>query len=309
MIHLPHRRLLLLTGAASVLVALVLIVAKVIAWQMSGSVSLLGSLLDSVVDSLASVINLFAVRYALIPADSDHRWGHGKAEALAGLGQAVFIGISAIVLLWQAVGRVWHPVPMEAAAVGVGVMVFSIVLTGLLLLLQAYTIRRTKSTAIGADHLHYFSDMAVNVGIIIAILLAAAGLPRMDGIIGIAIAVYIFFEAWKLGGETIQLLLDHEMSEDVRTEVASIVAQHDLALGFHDLRTRQSGYTQFIQLHVDMDESLPLAVSHDLAERIELDIKRCFPAADVIIHQDPVKVTPYVYVNDDEDEPPIGQPE
>lgn len=292
-----HKRILMLTSLASVAVALALIAAKALAWHQSGSVSLLASLLDSVVDSLASVINLFAIRYALVPADSEHRFGHGKAEALAGLGQSVFIGGSALFLLWQGMGRVITPVELEAPAISVAVMVFSILLTGLLLLLQRQTIKRTGSTAIRADRLHYFSDLAVNLSIIVALLLAAAGLPRFDGIIGVLIAVYILVSAWQLGGESVQLLLDREMPDEVRQTIGAIVASHELALGFHDLRTRQSGYTQFIQLHVDMDENLSLREAHALAESIEKAIRARFPAADVIIHEDAVALTPHVPVS------------
>lgn len=293
---MEHKRLLMLTSLASVAVALLLIGAKALAWHLSGSVSLLASLLDSVVDSIASLVNLFAIRYALVPADAEHRFGHGKAEALAGLGQSAFIGISALFLLWQAMGRVITPVPLEDTSIGVGVMLFSILLTGLLLLLQRHTIARTGSTAVSADRLHYFSDLAVNVGIIVALLLAAAGLPRFDGLIGLAIGVYILVAAWQLGGESVQLLLDREMPDEVRTSISNIVASHELALGFHDLRTRQSGYTQFIQLHVDMDERLSLKEAHALAESIERAIRTRYPAADVIIHEDAVAVTPHVPV-------------
>lgn len=289
-----RKRLLMITSTASVLVAIILILAKAYAWHLSGSVSLLASLLDSVVDSLASLISLFAIRYALVPADSDHRFGHGKAEALAGLGQAAFIGISALYLLWQAVEHIITPVELEAPVISIGVMVFSILVTSLLLLLQRYTIKRTGSTAIAADRLHYAADMAVNLSIIVALLLAAVGLTRADGIIGLGIALYILWSAWRLGAETIQLLLDREMPEDVRAAISSVVAQHDKALGFHELRTRQSGYTLFIQLHVDMDENMPLKEAHALAESIEAGIKQRYPASDVIIHEDPVSVAPQV---------------
>jgi ferrous-iron efflux pump FieF len=294
MVTTPHKRLLTLTAAASVLVAVTLILVKTVAWQMSGSVSLLASLLDSLMDSLASLINLAAIRYALVPADTEHRFGHGKAEALAGLGQATFIGLSSLYLLWQAVGRAISPVVVEHAHAGIGVMVFSILLTAGLLLWQRHVIKKTGSTAIAADWIHYLSDLVVNLGIIVALLLAAIGWSRADGIIGVIIAILIFWSAWKLGAESVQLLLDREIPGNVRDEVGAIVARHELALGFHDLRTRQSGYTQFIQLHVDMDENLPLKRAHDLAESIEQDIRARFPQADVIIHEDPVAESPHV---------------
>lgn len=291
-------RLLLLTGAASVLVALTLIAIKGGVWWFSGSVSLLASLIDSVMDSLASLVNFFAIRYSLQPADEEHRFGHGKAEALAGLGQAALIAISALLLGREAVLKLLDPQPVTQLEWAIGVMLVSIVLTFMLLLLQRYTIRRTGSTAIEADSLHYLSDLAVNVGIIVALVASLYGYLWVDGTVALLIAVYIFYAAWGIGGESVQLLLDREIAGNVREEVSAIVASHPQALGFHQLRTRQSGRTQFIQLHIDMDETLSLRDAHDLAERIEMDIRARFPMADVIIHEDPVKASPLVTLDE-----------
>lgn len=291
-------RLLLLTGAASVLVALTLIAIKGGVWWFSGSVSLLASLIDSVMDSLASLVNFFAIRYSLQPADEEHRFGHGKAEALAGLGQAALIAISALLLGREAVLKLLDPQPVTQLEWAIGVMLVSIVLTFMLLLLQRYTIRRTGSTAIEADSLHYLSDLAVNVGIIVALVASLYGYLWVDGTVALLIAVYIFHAAWGIGGESVQLLLDREIAGNVREEVSAIVASHPQALGFHQLRTRQSGRTQFIQLHIDMDETLSLRDAHDLAERIEMDIRARFPMADVIIHEDPVKASPLVTLDE-----------
>jgi len=291
-------RLLLLTGAASVLVALTLITIKGGVWWFSGSVSLLASLIDSVMDSLASLVNFFAIRYSLQPADEEHRFGHGKAEALAGLGQATLIAISALLLGREAVLKLLDPQPVTQLEWAIGVMLVSILLTFMLLMLQRYTIRRTGSTAIEADSLHYLSDLAVNVGIIIALVASLNGFLWVDGTVAFLIAIYIFYAAWGIGNESVQLLLDREIPGNVREEIGSIVASHPQALGFHQLRTRQSGRTQFIQLHVDMEESLSLRDAHDLAERIEMDIRARFPMADVIIHEDPVKASPLVTLED-----------
>lgn len=291
-------RLLLLTGAASVLVALTLITIKGGVWWFSGSVSLLASLIDSVMDSLASLVNFFAIRYSLQPADEEHRFGHGKAEALAGLGQATLIAISALLLGREAVLKLLDPQPVTQLEWAIGVMLVSILLTFMLLMLQRYTIRRTGSTAIEADSLHYLSDLAVNVGIIVALVASLNGYLWVDGTVALLIAVYIFYAAWGIGNESVQLLLDREIPGNVREEIGSIVASHPQALGFHQLRTRQSGRTQFIQLHVDMEESLSLRDAHDLAERIEMDIRARFPMADVIIHEDPVKASPLVTLAD-----------
>ncbi|WP_417217458.1 cation diffusion facilitator family transporter [Alcanivorax sp.] len=293
-----EHRLLLMAGLASVLTALILIAAKAIAWLMTGSVSLLASLVDSVMDSLASLINFFAIRYSLVPADEEHRFGHGKAEALAGLGQAVFIAGSSVFLIHQSVAKLMDPQPISENGAGVAVMLFSIVLTFGLLLIQKYVVRETGSTAIEADSLHYLSDLAVNVGIIVVLVVSQFGYLWLDGVVGLVIAIFILFSAWHIAYESAQLLLDREIPGEVREVITAIVADHPQALGFHDLRTRQSGRTQFIQLHVDMDQNLTLLQAHDLATRIETRIQEAFPMADVIIHQDPVAVGPKVTLDD-----------
>lgn len=287
-------RLMLLTGVASVLTAVLLISVKLVAWYLSDSVAMLASLVDSLMDAAASVVNLLAIRYSLVPADAEHRFGHGKAEALAGLGQSVLITLSAIFLLNESVGRLMSPQPLEATTLAVGVMIFSIVVTLALLRLQSYTVKRTGSTAVEADSLHYFSDLAMNGGILLALVGAGFGLLWLDGLAGLLIGLYVLRAAWQVGHHSSQLLLDREMSADVRQVIASIVAEHPLALGFHQLRTRESGRTCFIQMHVDMDENLTLRDAHALVDSIERRIHEHFPEADVLIHQDPVKVSPKV---------------
>ena len=291
-------QLLLLTALASVLTAVLLISIKLVAWYLSGSVAMLASLVDSLMDAAASLVNLLAIRYSLVPADSEHRFGHGKAEALAGLGQAVLITLSAMFLLNESVGRLLSPQPMQATTLAVGVMIGSTVITLLLLRLQHYTVKRTGSTAVEADSLHYLSDVAMNGGILLALLGAAYGWLWLDGLAGFLIGLYVLRAAWQVGNQSAQLLLDREMSADVRHVIAGIVAEHPLALGFHQLRTRESGRTCFIQMHVDMDENLTLRDAHALVDSIEKRIHEYFPDADVLIHQDPVKVAPTVPVQD-----------
>ena len=287
-----EHRLLMIAGLASVFTALLLIAAKAVAWLLTGSVSMLASLVDSVMDSLASLINFFAIRYSLVPPDEEHRFGHGKAEALAGLGQAIFIAGSSLFLIQQSITKLLDPQPIEQNLVGVVVMVFAIVITFGLLLIQKYVVRETGSTAIEADSLHYVSDLAVNAGIILVLLVSQYGFLWLDGTVGLGIALFILYSAWSIATESVQLLLDREIPGDVREVIAAAVAEHPHALGFHDLRTRQSGRTQFIQLHVDMDQNLSLREAHDLAERIEENIRQSYPSADVIIPQDPVAVGP-----------------
>lgn len=282
--------LLILAGIAAVLTACLLIAVKFVAWLMTGSVSLLASLIDSLMDSLASLINLLAIRYSLVPADTEHRFGHGKAEALAGLGQAVLITASASYLIYESTSKLLNPEPLTATGLGIAVMLFSTVVTIGLVALQRYVIRRTASTAIEADSLHYVTDVAVNISVVLALVAAHYGEHWVDGVVALAVAFYILSAALRIAWTSIQLLMDREVSEDVRTGIAAIVARHPGVLGLHDLRTRQSGRTRFIQLHVDMDENLPLREAHALAEEVERDIMANFADVDVIIHLDPVVV-------------------
>ena len=189
-------RLMRLATYASISVASVLIVAKLVAWGMSDSISLLATLIDSVLDALASLINLVAVRHALTPADKEHRFGHGKAEALAGLSQSMFIAGSAGFLLLEAGRRIINPTPVEAPGIGILVMVFSIFATMLLLCVQNHVIRKTNSTAIKADAMHYRVDLLVNGSVILALWLSARGWSEFDALFAFAIAVYILYSAW-----------------------------------------------------------------------------------------------------------------
>jgi ferrous-iron efflux pump FieF len=274
---------------ASVTTAVVLIFAKIIAWFMTDSVSILATLLDSSLDVLASVINLIAVRHALEPADKEHRFGHGKAEALSGIGQALFIAGSAGFLLLQAIGRIINPKNMVTGLeVGVGVMVFSIAATLLLLSFQKYVVRKTGSTAIKADALHYKTDLLVNGSVIVALFLTVYGWGYFDAIFGVGIAVFILYSAWQIVKESIDLLMDHEIADEEREKIANIVLRHEKALGYHDLRTRRSGTRVFVQLHLELDATQSLASAHAIADNIEKEIAALFDDAEVIIHEDPV---------------------
>lgn len=280
-------RLLRLATNASVITASVLIVAKLIAWLATGSVSLLASLVDSMLDVAASIVNLLAVRYSLQPPDSDHRFGHGKAEPLAGLGQAAFIAGSAVFLVLQAVERLLRPQPLQDLSIGIGVMVFAIVATLVLVSIQRYVIKQTHSTAIRADSLHYFTDLLTNLFTIVALLLAVFGWPGMDPIFAIVIAVYILYSASQIGIESVQLLLDRELPEAEQQRIRTIAKQHPLVYGVHELRTRRSGQTYFIQLHLEFDGDRSLTEVHAASDEVYLELNKAFPGADVIIHEDP----------------------
>jgi len=274
---------------ASVTTAIILIIAKVFAWFVTDSVSILATLLDSSLDVLASGLNLIAVRHALEPADDEHRFGHGKAEALSGIGQAMFIAGSAGFLLLQAIGRIVNPREMTSGLeVGVGVMLFSMVATLILLSFQNYVVKQTGSTAIKADALHYKSDLLVNGSVIVALFLTFYGWGYFDAIFGIGIALFILYSAWQIVREAIDLLMDHEIADEDREKIANIVSLDPNTLGYHDLRTRRSGTRVFVQLHLELEATLTLAVAHTIADKVERDIAGLFDDAEVIIHEDPV---------------------
>ncbi|PCJ31690.1 MAG: divalent metal cation transporter FieF [Gammaproteobacteria bacterium] len=277
---------------ASVATALLLITVKIAAWFATDSVSILATLIDSSLDVLASIINLIAVRQAIQPPDKEHRFGHGKAEALAGVGQSMFIAGSAGILLLQAVERLFNPrEQLVGFDIGLAVMAFSMAVTVLLLCFQSYVIRQTNSMAIKADALHYRTDLWVNAAVIIALLLAAQGYEQMDAFFAIAIAVFILSSVWAMVKESIDLLMDHELPDEDLDKIKAVVRSDPHSEGFHDLRTRRAANKVFIQLHLELDEGLLLKDAHRITDRLEQKLKALFSEADVIIHEDPVIIT------------------
>ncbi len=275
---------------ASISVAITLIAAKLMAWGLSGSVSLLATLIDSTLDALASLINLLAVRHALSPADKEHRFGHGKAEALAGLAQAAFITGSAGFLLLAAGRRMLHPEPLLAYTTGMWVMAFSIVLTLLLLRFQKHVIAKTGSTAIKADALHYRTDILVNASVIIALWLSVRGWAGFDALFAIGIAFYILWSAAEIVRQAFDHLMDRELPDEDRENIMEIAKDHRDVHGLHDLRSRRSGTATFIQLHLELDDDLRLLAAHRISDEVEQAIGKAYPGAEVIIHIDPISV-------------------
>ena len=273
---------------AAVTVASILVVAKSVAWLMTDSVAMLSSLVDSMIDVVASGFNLLAIRHALMPADAEHRFGHGKAEPLAGLGQAVFIGGSAVFLLFESANRLIHLQPIQNGMVGVSVMIFSTVLTLLLVTYQRYVVRESGSVAVAADSVHYKTDLLVNVGVIGGLLAAMMLEWRfVDPLVAIAVAGCISCSAWKIFQTSYNMLMDHELPDDDRQRIKDIVHAHPEVRSMHDLRTRSSGLSTFIQLHLEMDGEMTLLRAHYIADEIELLVREAFPEAEVMIHQDP----------------------
>jgi len=282
-----HAALLKLATRASLAVASILIVTKAVAWWLSGSVSLLAGLTDSLLDGAASFLNLLAVHYALRPADDDHRYGHGKAEALAGMAQALFIAVSAVLIGYQAIIHLRDPQPLGSPAVGIAVMVLSLLLTAALLALQYKVVRETGSTAIRADSLHYRSDLLLNASILLALVLAAYGWPELDALFGLLIAVYILWSAVQIARESTAILMDRELSEDISEHMLALACQVPGVLGAHDLRTRMSGNHWFVQLHLELPGELSLSAAHDLCDQVEAAIHQEYPQAEVLVHADP----------------------
>ena len=281
--------LLPLATYASVATAILLVGLKTWAWLASGSVSLLASLVDSLTDSLASIVNLFAVRLALRPADDNHPFGHGKAESLSALAQSAFIGGSAVFLLLNAVERLLHPQPLQQTTLGIAVMLVSLLLTLALVLFQRWVLRRVQSQAVSADSLHYASDFASNIVVLVALVLAAWGWQRADAVLALLLGGWIFWSAAKIAIEAVNTLMDKALppADIARIEAAALAVPG--VLGIHDLRTRLSGARHFIQMHIDLDARLNIVEAHDIAVAVAAQIRALFEEAEVIVHQDPVE--------------------
>ncbi|MEK9678016.1 MAG: cation diffusion facilitator family transporter [Rhodospirillaceae bacterium] len=281
-------RLMRVASYASVVVATVLIVTKSGAYAVTESVSLLSSLVDSLLDAGASLVNLLAIRHALQPADREHRFGHGKAESLAGLAQAAFIAGSGIFLLLEAGNRLINPKTVSNGEIGIAVMVLSLFLTLGLVAFQAYVVRKTNSLAISADSLHYRVDILVNVAVIVGIYLASfGGLQIVDPVLAVAIVIYMAWGSFKIARRSMDELMDREFPDEDRIKIRQIALEHPEVRDVHDMRTRSSGPHSFIQLHLEMDRNLSLVRAHEISDEVMYKVEDAFPNTEVLIHQDP----------------------
>jgi len=282
------QRLRLRATYASLGVALVLIAAKLVVWISTGSVALLSSLVDSLVDAAASLLNFIAVRHAIVPADREHRFGHGKAEPLAALGQSAFLVGSAVLLMFEAVRRLVSPAPIEDPTAGIAVMVFSIVVTLGLVAYQRHVVHHTGSLAIGADELHYRSDLALNLGVIATLAIGSLfRVPLLDPLFGGAVGLWIIYGAIKIARLSLVQLMDQELPDQERARVRAIAENHPDVMAVHDIRTRVAGPTAFIQLHIEMDAGITLLRAHEISDSVEAQIQAAFPHAEIMIHEDP----------------------
>ena len=283
-----HSALMRRAAIASVGMAIVLTAAKTVAALQTGSVSMLGSLADSALDLLASLITLLAVRIAMIPADEDHRFGHGKAEAIAALVQTGLILVSAVGIGWRAAVRIMDPTPVAQPLMGVGVSVLAIAGTLALVLYQRSVVKRTRSIAISTDMLHYQTDLLLNASVIVALgLESGLRLTGADSVFGIIIALYLTWGALRSARHAIDMLMDKEWLPERRAQVLQLASSHPQIRGVHDLRTRSSGTDDFIQFHIWVRPDMTVSEGHRIAEEVELRVRKAFPQADILIHLDP----------------------
>ena len=273
---------------ASVAMALFLVALKVWASIETGSVAMLGSLADTALDLVASLVTFFGVRWAAMPADAEHRFGHGKAEALAALIQVILITISALGIGWRAIDRFNTGAGTEGLELGVGVSVVAMVATFALLAYQRYVIRKTRSVAIHTDHVHYQSDLLLNFAVIAALGLDQLfGWRQADPVFGLIIAAWLLYGAWSAASHSVDQLMDREWPETERDAFLGAAKDYPELAGLHDLRTRHSGSHRFVQFHVWVPGDWTIKQAHDRMDKVEEALQARFPATEIIIHLDP----------------------
>lgn len=275
-------------ATASIVTATLLMVSKVFAWSISDSASVLSSLLDSLMDIAASAVNFFAVRYALMPADDDHPFGHTKAEGLAALIQSAFILGSAAVLLLHVIDRLLHPKALTSLEESVAVMLFSALATSALVLYQRWVYRKTHSLAIKADSAHYYGDILTSVAVVVALVASYFEYYWLDPVVALGIAGVLLYSVYGIVMDALQVLMDKAMSEEEERELQTLIRSCEGVRGVHDLKTRQAGAMQFIQMHLELDANQSLKSAHAIGDAVEKTVLDRFPRAEIIIHHDPV---------------------
>jgi len=275
-------------AAASTGAAFVLITAKLFASAMTDSIALLSSLIDSSLDAGASLLSFWAVKSSLTPADSGHRFGHGKIESLAALGQAAFIAGSAVLLIFQSIQYILHPRRIDNVGIGMGVMAFSVVVTLLLVVFQRYVIKKTNSVAIAADHAHYAGDILMNLSVMASLFISVHfDFRYADPVFALLIAAYLVVSAVRVVKKVLGQLIDAELPAEEKRKITEIVLNAPEVSGMHDLRTRSAGTCWFIQMNLELDPHFTLEKAHAVADNVEKLLIKAFPNAEIIIHQDP----------------------
>jgi len=285
----PERSKLTMRAAlASIAMSVTLIALKSWAAYQTDSTAMLGSLADSGLDLVASLIILLGVRIAAAPADYDHRFGHGKAEALASLVQVILISLSAIFIAFRAVQRLLSGAQTAHAELGIGVSVAALILTAALIAYQRHVVRRTGSLAIGTDRLHYSSDLLLNGSVIVALGLDQfAGLTGADAVFGLLIALWLLWGAWSASTHALDQLMDKEWPDELRERFLAAAKEYPELAGLHDLRTRTSGTHHFAQFHVWVPADWTVQEAHDRLDAAEEELQQRFPGTEILIHVDP----------------------
>lgn len=273
---------------ASITMALFLVAIKTYASWDTGSVAMLGSLADTALDFIASLVTFLGVRWAAMPADEEHRYGHGKAEALAALVQVILIAFSALGIAWRAFDRLNSGRPTEGLELGIGVSLIAMIATVALLGYQRYVIRKTGSVAIQTDHVHYQSDLLLNLSVIAALSLdQLLGWRLADPLFGFAIAGWLLYGAWSAASHSVDQLMDREWPDDERDAFLAAAGEYPELKGLHDLRTRTSGAHRFVQFHVWVPENWTVREAHERMDSVEEKLQHRFPGTEIIIHLDP----------------------
>jgi len=286
-------RLMRRAALASVSVSLFLVAIKTFAYFASHSVAMLASLADSALDLFTSGLNMLAIRSALTPADAEHRFGHGKAEPLAGLAQGAFISASALFLVIQSVNRIIVPEPIDHSVEALVVMCIAMTCTIGLVIYQRKVIAQTGSLAVEADHSHYISDLTTNLGVVLALVLSSVlGWTLADPLIAIAVAGIMLYTALGVGKTSFNQLMDRELPDEERQRICRIALSHTAVRNVHDLKTRMAGLSTFIQLHLAFDPQMKLVDAHAVSDAVEKALLEAYPGAEVIIHQDPAGLEP-----------------
>lgn len=277
-----------IAAVSSVLLAVVLCVLKAVAVFLTDSLAVLSSMVDSLSDILASVITFFAVKISIKPASVSYRYGYGKIEALSALFQSLFVAVSGFYILCDSIIRFWHPVELKQTNFGLGVMVFSLISTIILVVFQQIVAKKTNSKAIEADSLHYKVDILTNLSIIVSLVFVKIwGIAWVDTVVAVLIAIYLLWNAYDLGKDAVGLLLDRELDNNVREDVLRIVSKHKTSPKIHDLRTRDLGGAYMFEFHLELDGNLNLYTAHRYTDEVEDLIREKYPEAQIIIHQDP----------------------
>ena len=268
--------------------ALTLVLIKFTAWDITDSVSILSSLVDSLLDVLISFITFLSIRASMVPADHDHRFGHGKYQAIAALAQAIIIISSVIFVVYQAAVRMLSQSEVLEPTLGIQYMVISLVLTSILVLYQRYVVHKTKSIAIKADSIHYLSDIFTNIVVIVSLISSSyLDSNHIDIILGVLLMIIVLYSLKNILLESLNILTDRELDDELREKIKSIVLSHTSCLGLHDLRTRDGGSKKFIQFHMEMDPDMTLVQVHRVDDEITGALGLLIPECEVIIHMDP----------------------